>query len=366
MRRISPRPMDQRDDRYAQQYDWDTLFYDVFRVGRDIVFQGPPYFNLLEPLKQTELLRGKFRRLFARAEHVGRHKRGEIWLRDSADRVALDSSLGHFDIAVQPNLSHLFAGRRVLHTLSKNNAARWIIDWIRFYIAEHQADGVLLYDNASTIYTSAELEAELRAAFPAIAIHVVHWPFKYGPQGGLAGAVNGVESPWDSDFCQTGSLQHARFRFLLEARSILNADIDELVLSNRGRSIFTATEESTAGFVKFPGAWICTAGPRPVSPANCRHGNFTYRDRREQEVCPPKWCIVPKLRDRKRYSWSVHNLFGARFNRNISDEFKYRHVKGISDNWKYDRWEDAAFDHDRFNEDEPLRASLARAGLLQT
>lgn len=364
IRRTSPRPPEQRNAAYDSQFDWDTLFYDVFRVGRHVVMQGPPLFNFLPLLQQSALLRGKFGWLLPAAEHVSRNKRGEIWLKHDGDALMLDGPLGHFDIAVQPNLSALFAGKRVIHTLSKNNAPRWIKDWIRFYVANHGADAVLLYDNASTDYSAPDLQAELRAAFPDLVIHVVSWPFAYGPQGGEAGAVNGIESPWDSDFCQTGSLQHARLRFLLEARSVLNVDIDEMVLSDRGRSIFTATEDSAAGFIKFPGAWICTAGPHEVSAADCRHGDFTYRDSREGEECPPKWCIVPGLRHARTYSWSVHNLFNAPHNKVLSGEFTYRHMKGISNNWKYNRWEDAAFDAGRFIEDAPLRAAFVTAGLL--
>ena len=66
-----------RNAAYAEQYDWDTLFYDVYRVGKDIVFQGPPYFNLLEPLKRSSGLRGRFRWPWPEAKHVGRDKRGD-------------------------------------------------------------------------------------------------------------------------------------------------------------------------------------------------------------------------------------------------------------------------------------------------
>ena len=66
----------------------------------------------------------------------------------------------------------------------------------------------------------------------------------------------------------------------------------------------------------------------------------------------------------RTYSWSVHNLFGAPHNKVLSGEFTYRHMKGISNNWKYNRWEDAAFDAGRFIEDAPLRAAFVKAGLL--
>lgn len=365
-RRESPRPEALRNAAYAQGFDWWTLLYDVYRVERHVVMQGPPLLNLFEPLRASGPLRGAFRPILPRARHVSRNKRGEIWLRSDADRLVLSGPLGAFDLQVQPNLSHLFAGRRVLLTLSRNNAPRWIEDWIRFYAAEHGADAVLLYDNASTAYSGADLQARLRAAFPELPIVVVDWPFPYGPQGGAAGAVNGVEAPWDSDFCQTGSLQHARFRFLLQARSVLNVDIDELVLSDRGRSIFAATEAAQGGFIKFPGHWISAATRHAVTPENCRHADFTLIDRQVTQGCPPKWCIVPGLRHAHRHSWSVHNLFNAPANRVVSAEFTFRHMKPISDSWKEDRAPMQVTDADRFEEDDALAAAFARCGLQRS
>lgn len=362
-RRESPRPEALRNASYAAQFDWLTLFYDVYRVGHDVVLQGPPLLNLFAPLRESVPLRGAFRPILPRARHVSRNKRGEIWLRSSDDHLRLDGPLGAFTLPVQPNLSHLFAGRRVLLTLSRNNAPRWIADWIRFYATLHGADAVLLYDNASDRYRAADLEAELRAAFPAMPIVIVDWPFPYGPQGGLAGAVGGVEAPWDSDFCQTGALQHARFRFLLQARSVLNVDIDELVLSDQGRSIFTATEASAQGFIKFPGRWIGAATAAQVDATTCRHADFTLIDRNVTATCPPKWCIVPSLRHARRYSWSVHNLFNAPHNRTVSTEFTFRHMKPISDSWKEDRAPHPVDDPARYTPDIALAQAFARAGL---
>jgi hypothetical protein len=361
--RDCPRPEHLRNERFHDQFDWDTVFYDTYRVGRDIVFQGPPLRNFLGLLKQSSYFGQAFTGIWPRAKLVNRNNASEIWVRGAGDNVVIDGPLAQEPITVQSNHSDSFAGRRVLHTLSKDNDIRWIIDWITFYVAVHKADAVLFYDNASTAYTADELQAKLREAFPDITIIVVNWPFTYGPQGGLAGAVNGIEAPWDSDYCQTGSLQHARLRYLQSARSVLNVDIDELVLSSRGRSIFEATEGSWSGFTKFAGAWISTASATDVAAADCRHGDFILRDRTVTEECPPKWCIRPHPRDNHRYSWSVHNLFGARKNRRLSDEFLYRHVKGISNNWKYSRWDAVPYAPERFVEDNALAVALEQAGL---
>ena len=376
LRRDSPRPIALRNAAYNAGFDWDTLFYDCYRVGRHVVLQGPPFLNLLAPLLASAPLN---RRWFGRARPISINKRGEIWLRNNTDTLALTGPdtlaltgtdtlalvgpIGTYRLTIQPDMAPLFAGRRVIHTLSKDNAPRWIHDWVRFYQSEHGADAVLIHDNGSSLYSTAELQAGLRAAFPAMVIHVVSWPFRYGPQGGMAGAVNGQEAPWDSDFCQTGSMQHARLRFLRTAKSVLNVDIDELVLSNRGRSIFAATEQTRHGFIKFPGQWISGASPNPVRQDMCRHADFIHRDRAETRQCPPKWCIVPARHNPFRTSWSVHNLFGSRHNRHLDSEFTYRHMTAISNSWKEDRSVTSRIDPGESSEDRALIAAFLRAGL---
>ena len=374
--RDSPRPPDLRNATYADRFDWDTLFYDVYRVGRHIVFQAPPFYNLEQPLRDAALFRNRFGPIMARSRFIARNRGNEIWLRDAADEIELNCALGRFEIAVQPNLSDIFAGRRVIITQSKNNDLRWIVDWARYYQRIHGADAVLLYDNGSTAYHAADIEAALTQALPNMVVRIVDWPFRYGPQGGEAGAVGGQPTAWDSDYCQTGSLQHARFRFLLKARSVLNVDIDELVASASGESIFAATERSRHGFIKFEGHWISTTAHPSVTRENCRHGDFTLREA-DTELCPPKWCIAPRQRtsfprQRKivpqprhftQQSWSVHNLFGARYNRQLSAQFRFRHLKGISNSWKEARWESPTASAIPLVEDTALREALAQAGL---
>jgi hypothetical protein len=361
--RDSPRPAALRNAGYAAAFDHDTLFYDCYRVGAHVVLQGPPLLNLAAPLLASAPVAQAMRRWIGRPRLISRDKRGELWLRSPHDTLALAGPIGTYTLPIGPDLSHLYAGRRVLLTLSKDNAPRWIHDWVQFYRAEHAADGVLIYDNGSTAYNAAWLQDHLRAAFPDMVIHVVSWPFKYGPQGGMAGAVNGREAPWDSDFCQTGSFQHARLRLLRKARSVLNVDIDELVLGPDGASIFAQTEQSRSGFRKFAGSWISSATPHAITPETCRHADFTHRDRAETRTCPPKWCLVPGRDDPFRTSWSVHNLFGSRHNRRLDPQFHYRHMTAISTSWKEDRAIAGGFDPARFDRDDALAQSFARAGL---
>ena len=274
--REAPRPPELRNHLYAERFDWQTLFYDVYRCGRHVVLQGPPLFNLLDELRQCEPFASALRGLFPKAVHYGMKKRGEIWLKSDAQRIVFDGPLGHFDLAVQPSDHARYAGKRVLLTLSKDNEIRWILDWARFHQRLHGAQSLLFYDNASQAYSYEELQARLQEGLPEMDVQVVSWPFLYGPQAGPNWAVNGFEPDWDSDYCQVGVLQHARFRFLQQARSVMHNDVDELVIGQSGASVFEAAERSRQGMVKFDGRWISVAGENPIDPARCRHADFVF------------------------------------------------------------------------------------------
>ncbi|RJY09899.1 hypothetical protein [Aurantiacibacter aquimixticola] len=360
--RDAPRPPELRSALYAERFDWKTLFYDVYRCGRHVVLQGPPFLNLLGELRQSDFFNEALGGWLPAAHHYGRKKRGEIWLRSDATRIAFDSPLGRFDLGVQPSHHDRFAGKRMLLTLSKDNEVRWIVDWARFHRRLHGADALLFYDNGSSLYEPGELQARLSEALPAMDVLVLSWPYPYGPQAGPNWAVDGVEPDWDSDFCQVGVLQHARFRFLQKARSVMHNDVDELVIAHRGRSVFTAAEASRTGMVKFDGRWISVHAENGVDPAHSRHADFRHDEGAQVENSPPKWCLRPSAFSRS-VSWGVHNIFGAKGNDAISDEFLFRHFRGITTNWNYQRWNDDAIDTAPLIRDERLVAACAAAGL---
>lgn len=216
----------------------------------------------------------------------------------------------------------------MLYTLSKDNDPVWVLDWARFHVVNHGADAVLLYDNGSARHDPGELLEMLRGALPGFPVDVVSWPFRYGP-GGVSSTTG-----WDSDFCQYGAFQDARFRFLGQAASVLNTDVDELVVSASGRSVFEAAEQNAAGCVAFPGDWIAAAPGHQSDGTSPRHGDFVYRDTAQRGRCPLKWCVVPTL-VALEYNWSTQHVRMPGFADTITDEFGYRHFRAISTDWNY-------------------------------
>lgn len=343
VRRATPRNAKFKQPNYDQLYDSTTVAFDfveVLELGK-LVMLCPPLFNLeqeLQDLRVTaddtdEPLKWTVKRAY-------RHD--QIWI-DTPKFSALNlrSSLGDFSILRSACAGHgqLFTGRRVLFTLSKNNNLEWIKDWIRFYRDIHGADAVLLYDNSSTEYSAQELCRELSSIKGIKAICVVTWPFKYGPPGF-------GDKHWESLFSQGGMLEHARWKYLGSASSVLNVDIDELVLA-KGESIFEIAEASESGYVRFEGGWMVPVGEeQPSSPARLPlHRDFSTGLRRQIKwtgrrfglgnICRSKWAVVP-ARCSMGACWNVHYVFEMKETR-TPVKTRFGHFRAINNSWLYKR-----------------------------
>ena len=206
----------------------------------------------------------------------------QLWLRTTQSRAALlNDAFRQSEIAVQPNHCDLFLDRKVLLTQSKNNELYWIGDWVRFFARSHGCDAVLFYDNGSTKYELPEIY-ETISSIPGIkVVVVVRWPYMRGPSGsemrGLGGSerVDGPPTPWDSTYSQPGILEHARYRFLARAQAVVNADVDELVLTKDKVSLFELLSRSSTGYLRYPGYWI--EGATTSAGKYRRHFDFCYR-----------------------------------------------------------------------------------------
>jgi Glycosyltransferase family 92 len=362
-KRESTRPVEFRQAGFDEAFDATTLFYDLIlsgdKHGNNLIFIGPPLLNLFPSFYGGRIGGRPLASIIS--TYYLRDGCSDIWIPNwDSDAVHLEFDFGSYRLTPQRTATHLYQGRRVLYTHSKNNEVRWIVDWVQFHARNHGANAVLIYDNASTKYAGEDLERSLKEAFPSFEINVVHWPYKYGPQGFKAGW-------WDSNFSQAGAFHDARFRFLDSAASVLNCDIDEFVVSEKGESIFDVTEKSRNGCTTFNGRWIsnATVGTHPDldSLSDFRHGYFRYLARTEP-ACPKKWCVVPRQCKLAEY-WSAHTVSGRDLASSYSDSFSYRHFRSINTNWKWQRGGPVAFDPKLHQFDETLDKALVRAEIAR-
>jgi hypothetical protein len=366
LRREPTRPIALQDEKFEAQFDATTLFFDAFRCAESgrIVLLGPPLLNLAPAFATMRVvaLPSGIRCSF-KLRHLDRHM--QMWLDapPGTERLRFSGNLGDFEILVAEAALSPFRDRRVIFTLSKNNEIEWIRDWVRFNRDIHGADAVLIYDNDSSCYTTGELLDAVRSVAGIREAVVVHWPFRYGPQGTLARGL------WDSDFCQLGAWEHARRRFLANARSVMNSDIDEFVLCKDESSIFEKAERSPFGIARYSGRWVVATG-EPKCETLPRHRDFDVALRpqmqrtrfflkRDAVACFPKWTLVPR-RCPDRTQWKVHTIGGWLPARLKTSGVGFRHFREIGGNWKYDRKIREAFDPARHVRDEALARAFGR------
>ncbi len=330
LRRIPARPPEHRQPGFEEAFDYYTVFYDCFWTpgGRRAVCLGPPLYNLESPVVAT-VQRALARRLFSRCEvrHLDRNM--QIWVAPRASRVEFDGQcFKQRALAIQPSHCELFRSKRVLVTKSKDNDLTWIRDWAIFYVANHGCNAVLIYDNASARYSIEEIHETLSSIAGLETAVVVNWPFKFGPGGGPSWM-------WDSDFSQYGVMEHARLRFLACADAVVNADIDELVVTRTGESIFDLARRSRTGYLAYPGIMIENATEMNDGDAR-RHCHYIYR-----RVLPAhalnKWTLVPS-RCPAHAQWCVHLVTEMLPDADVASLVTHRHFKAITTNWKSRRW----------------------------
>lgn len=330
-RRVPTRPAHLRQSTFNEQFDFDTLWYDQFISpdGSNVVLVGPPLFNLERAI--TTAGAGFFAdgRVLER-KYSEKDRCSEIWLTrsgDTGEEIVLKGRNFSVSLAPQQNHADWFAGKRVACTLSKDNDLQWIFDWAEYHATRHGLEAILIYDNASTRYSPDELLRTIASVQGISTAVVVVWPFLYGPQG----SDGGKSLLWDSDFCQHGALTHARWRFLSSAKCVLNCDIDELVVTPKGSTIFSLCENSATGYVPFGGKW-CFVNSSPSQSIRHRDHLWTTPS---SKACARKWAITPAAAPYAA-QWRVHDVRGN-IRESVTAGVFYWHFRSVNNSWKWHR-----------------------------
>jgi hypothetical protein len=307
--RDRPRAEADRQVDYDNEFDFKTLWYDVFQIdyGKAIMVQAPPPLNLGTWFSKAEVRTGGGVALPFSFAPADRNMSMTIHTKGIAVPSITISGPGlSVSTEVSPSHKNWFAGCRVLLGKSQDNSLDWLHDWAKYYIRRHRADAILLYDHGSKKYSMDQILEAVSAAGEVRTVVVVDWNFPFGPPG-----VG--DRLWDSDFCQYGILEHARWRFLSDARSVLSVDVDELVVTPQGKTVFNYCEVSPSGYLRIPAHWVywCHDGHSPLArEGRLRHLNHRHRKKNE----PPsffKWAVCPR-RLAPSSQWAVHAVYNAK------------------------------------------------------
>jgi hypothetical protein len=315
------------DPAYWEKYDNETLIYDsVFlpEKGQLRIFLPKP-FNFGDQLRDARfLLDGR-----PAKPRWSKNIRVDV-LEFSAAGLPTDCVMELPDTQLTIRLSETshdrFLGRNVLYTMVHNDNLTWIRDWILAHVRNHGTDAVLIANNNSSAYSSAELAGAM-AEIPGLAVaDVLEVPLKYGP------TTRTSKQAGTANFLQPACLNIVRDRFLAKARAVLACDVDELVFHPDGCSIYDATVGSVLKYKTFRGSWRYA----PPTAHTVTHADHILADARAPR-CHSKYCIVPDSFF-GRMVWAVHSL--EHVNRRIfrpMNAFQFFHCRSISTSWKIAR-----------------------------
>ncbi len=345
LRRIPLGPEMVRPQSFYDRFDDSAIFYDVFRdhTGRHVYLIGPMALNL-EPMLECLVITGHPSGISAkpRIHHGVQAEILRVTLPKGDTSLSFNFDTQHITVPIQPNQSAAFRGDRIIFTINKDNDLAWIADWARFYVKEHGATTAVVYDNGSTEYGLNDIRATLACVVGLQKFLVIPWPYRFGSMDDVY-ENHKFGGNWPM-FAQPPKFTQFLRRYAMQARSILNVDIDELVMSPFRKSIFKAVERSPFGLLRFNRMWGLNARTETTAP---RHQHFVIRKKgvaaRDRGK---KWALAPGrafFASWRAQPWT-HQVKGWFNLSGSSVSFYGYHFIGISRSWYWDRTENITFD----------------------
>lgn len=357
---------------YEIKYDGTTIFYDVFKTENKIYLIGPPLLNLSLILQECYAYdkNGKVTKVDIKTKSLERTQLS--WIDVSEECIEFEKL--RFDFSVFQNafsqenerfsfvnigkdFNNILKDSKALMTLQLDNRLEWISDWAVYYQRIHGVDTVVIYDNNSTSYSVQDIADSLKDIPGLINVIVVKWNFKYGPQGK---PWSGPNTPWDSDFCQIGALQHMRLYFSLKSNGFINADIDELIIPLCGIDVFEALEQSDIGVVGFEGNTIEGHISNSIKLRDIPRFYHFWEFKEDKKGGTIKWAGSPKKWNNGDIQATAHWVRKIEYD--LDKRFSIGHFNRINNGWKVkSRAEDNLKTSKSLRPDFALLAALMRA-----
>jgi hypothetical protein len=332
---------------FEENYDWDNLWYDAIQVSQNtILLIGPPLYGTGSFIySNCYFTDNSEQKLEYRINEMDRMCITVVTVSNWTGRITLVTNNHKLHIPVTKQ-SYEFHNKKVIVTISKNHPITWLQQWIDYHKEVHNIDGVIIYNNQSTIYSNEELQEQLSRE--DVLVEIVDYNVPFGCMGGGIwqwGDKSGTSLPWDSDFSQYIMLEHAKWKYLHCAKLVVNADTDELLLLKNTTLDDIAdrcNNESNSAW-KYNGIWIepvssITRTIADVIPNEQRRfDDYWHTANNQHRGVSVKWMLAPK--HNMNNQWHLHNILGHHM---VTDEISFAHYLPMNTGWSYQR--------DKFND----------------
>lgn len=313
---------ERRTEHYLTRYDRTTLIYDCVCLpnGRDLLLTAPPAMNL-EPLLTKGLRTSTGHTPRVRFHRAAKYL--QISVKGPVDALFVEVGSDCLPLPIRGTVRARFAGLNCALCMNKDNPLIWIQAWAAHHVRLHGLEAALIFDNGSMAYSLEDLATALRRVPGLKQAVIAHAPFPYGTTDKVE---KGETRP---NFLQPALLNLARMDFLRDARAVLNCDIDELVMSRDGRSVFDKAAARPWGAVRLPVYW---AYPPPGTDGPSPQWHHDHRPATPHRT-PRKWCVAPRGL-LSRTGWYVHHVGGELFKLNREARaHEVVHCRATSTGW---------------------------------
>jgi len=336
-KRLPTQPEIARPDEFLEKFDQTGLFYDVFRdrSAKRVWLIGPVPKNLEKHLRAAHATgngSGLTRRLkFVKCQTACI---AYVDLPETDNHLTLEFAGKKYEARIGENRCEDLAGHRVVFCLNNNNRLKWIQDWAKFYQKEHGATAVVVFDNGSNAYSKKELELAISAVQGIEKVLVVGWPYKFGANDRV-GQQNGLSV--FVRFAQPVMYFEMYLRYGQTASSLLNVDIDELLVSDNRESIFELAEKRFFGCVKFERYLVENVAKNKLQD-EFSFVDFCVRQKAKlgRQDSFKKWAFAPsKVKSVKRIALpNTHWIRGIINPYQTAKQMKCFHFAGIGTGWQ--------------------------------
>lgn len=349
--RHPPRSTEMQDICYLSQFDYSTIWYDVFYSAMNelVIAVGPSLRNIREFYENSNFsIRSNSSSIktVPVIDQIDRCDRHYFSVPNGKwNIINIKGPLGEYRIPIGENLCNLFQGKKVLFSRQKNNKLEWIVDWINIYKNLHDINALLLFDNNSDVYSSQELLQYISAYVDIDVCCVVHFPFLYGPQGGTynkkLASIYKEGVPWDSDYLDYGILEVAHQRFLATAKSVVFCDIDEIIIGRDDINIPSILQGKNNAYI------IKEHLVTFVRSTNQDNQNLSNLFNSRSIFFNPLFLLIPNPEHITKWIHAAHSVHirdqylvhsiahGNSCLKNVCDKLVARHFFQVSTGWKY-------------------------------
>lgn len=342
-KRNPARPMELQVLDFDDWYDYKTIWNDAVQINQNTVLLiGPPLYDTKEFLQTNcSILEPNSNKCICKTTEMDRVCVVSVSVSDWVEYLILKEELTFHKIPVNKTTNE-FTDKKVIVTMSKNQPITWLQQWIDYYKTVHNVDGLLLYNNRSSIYSTLELANALHR--DDMIIKIFDYDVPYGAAGGgdwEDKGRSGTYLPWDSDFAQYVMLEHSKWRYLHCAKLVINADTDELLTINNGNTLDDVADYCQDGehsVLLYDGIWIepvhsITGIIARTVPFEERHfSDYYHTCYSKGRGIGVKWVLNPKKN--LQYQWHLHKTFGPNFK---TTEIGFGHYFSMNISWNYIR-----------------------------